>query len=623
LPVEEPRLIAMRDVQAHRGPDDWGTYRTEGCVLLSRRLAILDLSERGHMPMASPDGRYQIVYNGEVYNFQAIRERLEQRGHRFRSGTDTEVILAAYGEWGATALESLNGMFAFAIWDSHRKELFLARDHVGIKPVYYAQDGEILYFASEAKALFAAGLTASFNQSTAPELLRFGFVAGERTPFTGVRRLLPGHYLIWKDGRTRLSRWWDLGKRTREMREAPPGDPASWFGEAFDDAVRLRCISDVPVGVLMSGGLDSCSVAASLAEQAGSGVASFNVRFTERGYDESQLARSVAGRWNLDHHEMTPGPDELFERLRRAAWHSDEPIAHASDVHLWMISEFAKPCVTVLLSGEGADEILGGYVRYHSLRSGAFLGGARRVAALVPTLPARPRRLTKLLDYLRTGGTRCLVYHNSAKCSNSSLGLLGIHTAADSHFRLGVLEEAEALYPGDYPRQAMYYDQHTYLVSLLERNDRMTMAASIECRVPFLDSRLIEGAAALPTRWMFRGTKGKFLLRQSAARRLPAPLLRQRKWGFGIPWGRYFREERPFRDLIGSLPNLPPLNSPPFDKRSVRAIVDGFLKGGHWDEAIFHLLMLAVWHAEICQRSWVDNLVPTATVNSIGRSGRG
>jgi asparagine synthase (glutamine-hydrolysing) len=607
----------MRDVLTHRGPDDAGAHQSDGCALLSRRLAILDLSERGHMPMVSPDGRYWIVHNGEVYNFKALRERLEGLGHHFRSGTDTEVILAANAEWGPASLDHLNGMFAFAIWDLHQKELFLARDRLGIKPVYYAEVGGVLYFASEAKALFAAGLKPSFDDSTAPELLRFGFVAGNRTPFAGVRRLLPGHYLMWKDGRTRLCRWWNLGKRAREVREDLPGDPTSWFGETFDDAVNLRRISDVPVGVLMSGGLDSCSVAASLAEHAGSGVASFTIGFTEPEYDESQLARMVAARWRLDYHELTPDPDELFGRLRRAAWHSDEPITHASDVHLWMISEFAKPHVTVLLSGEGADETLGGYLRYHTLRSQAVLAVARRVVGLMPIVPPRPRRLAKLVGYLRLGGPRCLVYHNAAKCLNSSFSLLDLRNDADSRFRLGVLGEAEALYPGDYTRQAMYYDQHTYLVSLLERNDRMTMAASIECRLPFLDYRLVEGIAALPSRWLFRGRKGKFLLRETVGRRLPAPLLRHKKWGFGVPWDRYLREKRAFRDLVGSLPSLPPLNATPFDTGSLRVLVDRFLEGKHPDnEVVFHLLMLVLWHEEMCQRQWLQNPRPaTAAAN--------
>ena len=414
-PIDERALAAMRDIQSHRGPDDAGTYRCDGCILVSRRLAILDLSERGHMPMASFDGRFWIVHNGEVYNFKSIRTRLEGLGHNFRSGTDTEVILAAYAQWGPASLDLLNGMFAFAIWDSRERELFLARDHLGVKPAYFVEKGGAFYFASEAKALFAAGISPSFDEATAPELVRFGFVAGEQTPFKGVKRLLPGHYLLWKDGRARLSRWWDLGKRARETRENPPPRPTAFFAETFDDAVNLRRISDVPLGVLMSGGLDSCSVAASLSKQAGNGVASFTIGFTEAEYDESSLARMVAAEWNLDHHELTPDADDLFRRMRRAAWHSDEPIAHASDVHLWMISEFAKPRVTVLLSGEGADEVLGGYLRYQTLRSRALLAVARRVAHLVPITTSGLRRLTKLTEYLRLGGPRRLVYHNSAK----------------------------------------------------------------------------------------------------------------------------------------------------------------------------------------------------------------
>src|SRR5262249_41314961 len=260
-PVSESTLLAMRDSLEHRGPDDAGHYLAPGVAIGSRRLAIVDLSARARMPMSTPDERYWISYNGEVYNFQELRLGLESRGYNFRSNADTEVLLYLYATEGPAMLNRLNGMFAFATWDSQERTLFLARDRLGIKPLYYALHGGRLYFASEEKALFAAGVPTRFDHSTWQELLCFRYIAGERTPFEGVRRLLPGHCLTWRDGEVQIQRWWNLAEKVQTWRENLPNDPVVWYRETFDDAVRLRRISDVPIGVLLSGGLDSSTVA--------------------------------------------------------------------------------------------------------------------------------------------------------------------------------------------------------------------------------------------------------------------------------------------------------------------------------------------------------------------------
>ncbi|RMG45455.1 MAG: asparagine synthetase B, partial [Acidobacteria bacterium] len=238
--VDRERLLAMRDRLTHRGPDDAGEYMAPGVVLGARRLIVIDLTERGHMPMSTPDGRYWITYNGEVYNYRELRSMLETCGHRFRSRTDTEVVLYLYAEQGPAMLDRLNGMFAMAIWDSRERTLFLARDRLGIKPLYYAVWNDAFYFASEEKALFAAGIPSEFDAETLEELLCFRYVAGERTPFVGVKRLLPGHYLLWKDGRITIRRWWHLADRVRVLRGNPHRDPLEWFRETFDSAVALR-----------------------------------------------------------------------------------------------------------------------------------------------------------------------------------------------------------------------------------------------------------------------------------------------------------------------------------------------------------------------------------------------
>jgi len=596
-PLSEDLLLGMRDTLTHRGPDDAGHYLAPGVGLGSRRLAILDLSERGRMPMGTPDGRHWITYNGEIYNYRELRSGLEARGYRFMSGTDTEVLLHLYVEQGPAMLELLNGMFAFAIWDSLEHTLFLGRDRLGIKPLCYAFRKGALWFASEEKALFAAGVPASFDTETWPELLCFRYVAGERTPFTGVRRLLPGHFLLWKAGSIRIRRWWNLAERARNLQGDVPANRSEWFRETFDSAVGLRRISDVPVGVLLSGGLDSSSVAASLALQAGSGIASFTVRFRERGYDEGPLARAVADRWRLDHHELTVSEDELLERLPRASWLNDAPLAHASDLHLLAISKFAKPRVTVLLSGEGGDETLGGYVRYRPLRHPALLKAARSVLPRLASALNLDGRLRKLGRFLDLGSLDRFVLFNTCDVLPSDLSVLGMSPGDRFAFREQVLDEAKALYPGDFLRQAMYGDQHVFLCSILDRNDRMTMGASIECRVPFLDYRLVEQLAALPSSILLAGKGTKALLRESVGDRLPQSVRRYRKWGFGVPWKQYLREVPELRALVGALPDQEPIREGPFDRVKLEGVVRRFLEGERLhEEMIRQLVMIAVWY---------------------------
>jgi asparagine synthase (glutamine-hydrolysing) len=568
-----------------------------GVALASRRLAIFDLSIRGRMPMATPDGRYSIAYNGAVYNFRELRSLLEGRGHSFRTQTDTEVLLHLYAEEGPAMLERLNGMFALAIWDARERSLFLARDRLGIKPLFYAEHDKQLYFASEQKALFAAGVPIRFDPGSWEELLCFRYVAGERTPYAGVSRLLPGHYLIWKDGRAAVRRWWSLADRARSLRDSAPSDPARWYRETFDSAVDLRCISDVPVGVLLSGGLDSSSIAASLALPARTGVASFTVCFAESGYDEGPLAREVASRYGLEYNELTVGTDHLVDRILEASYLNDEPLAHDSDLHLLAIARHAKPRVTVLLSGEGADETLGGYVRYRPLRRPRLLALARPVYPAAALLLGAGGRMRKLARFLDLGALRSFVLYNACNVLPGDLRSLGMTPSGDFAFRHAVLEEAETLYPSEPVRQAMYADQRTFLCSVLDRNDRMTMGASIECRVPFLDHRLVEGLAALPSSALGAGLRGKPLLQRAVGDRLPPAVRRNRKWGFGVPWACYLRDHPPLRSMVLDLPDLEPIRSGPLDRGRLASAIRDFLAGDEGHVALVRqLVMIAAWH---------------------------
>jgi asparagine synthase (glutamine-hydrolysing) len=619
--VPESTLVAMRDSLTHRGPDDAGLYLNEGAALGSRRLAILDLTPRGHMPMGASTGRYWMVYNGEVYNFQELRRTLEARGYRCRSDTDTEVLLQLYIVEGPKMLNRLNGMFAFAIWDAEERTLFLARDRLGVKPLYYTRHDGRLYFGSEAKALFAAGVPARFDHDTWGELLCFRYVAGERTAFEGVRRLLPGHYLTWRNGIMETRRWWNLLERVQVLRSMPPSDPVEWFGALFDDAVRLRRISDVPVGVLLSGGLDSSSVAASLAKQVGPGVSSFTVRFDEPSHDEGPLARQVVSKWSLEGHELTIAPNSLYDRLRHAAWFSDEPLAHGNDTHLLAISCYAKPRVTVLLSGEGADETLGGYVRYRPLRYPAALRLARIGLRSLPTQRSTTSRFGKLRRMLESGGDDRLVLFNACDVLPLDLREFGIATIGPLAYRDRVLSEARTLYPTDLARQAMYVDQHTFLCSVLDRNDRMTMAASIECRVPFLDYRLVEMLAALPSSDLFRGLQGKRLLRSSLGPRLPNAVLRHPKWGFGVPWKRYFREVAELRAALVDLHNAPVVLDSPLDRSAIKAQADAFLAGSDRSFPVLLQIVMTVLCVEATKIQASKRMPPHAVCGDLNAGG--
>ena len=614
-PIPEPVLLAMRDILTHRGPDDAGYYLSPGIALGSRRLAILDLSERGRMPMSTTDGRYWIIYNGEVYNYRNLRTTLEGQGHVFRSNTDTEVLLYLYAAKGPAMLEQLNGMFALAIWDSQEHSLFLARDRMGIKPLYYAYHQGTLYFASQEKALFAAGVPAHFDHDTWEELLCFRYVAGERTPFLGMRRLLPGHYIICGDGEIEIRRWWNLAEKAQALRESLPADPVSWYQDIFDDAVKLRRISDVPIGVLLSGGLDSSSVAASLAEEAGCGIASFTVRFDEPEYDEGLLAQQVARRCELEGHELFVSPQGMLEKLRQAAWFNDEPLVHGNDLHLLAISEYAKPLVTVLLSGEGADETLGGYVRYQPLRYPGLLSAARLILPQLGRALNIDDRWRKLTRFLELGSLEQFVLFNACDVLPADIEKLGLSSTAQFPYREQVLAEARNLYPTEPARQAMYSDQHTFLCSVLDRNDRMTMGASIECRVPFLDYRLVEMLAALPSSVLFMGQRSKGLLRAAVGRRLPPAVLQHRKWGFGVPWKQYLRQVEELRSLLGDLPHAQLIQESPLERSAVQRHVRAFLDGDDRPFALVMQILMTVlaWEAVNSGSSRIPNVACAQT----------
>lgn len=528
----------MGSVLHHRGPDDEG-YLVEGPVALaSTRLSVLDLSPNGHMPMESRDGRYVIVQNGEIYNYRELREDQEKAGTLFHSSGDTEVLIELYARYGPEMLPKLNGMFAIAIWDRSARALFLARDRFGVKPLYWAERSGRFVFGSEPRALFATGVPREFDESCWPELLCFRYVAGERTPFRGVFRLLPGHCMTVSAEGMKTRRWWSLDELPAECDEASRGEEAEReLDRLFRRSIDYRRISDVPVGVLLSGGLDSSSVSAVTAEAAGKGVASFTVRFSDGDYDEGPTATLVGQRFGLEQNELMVDDRDLHEQLIEATHYLEEPLVHANDPHLLAISRLAKGRVTVLLSGEGSDEILAGYVRYLPFRYPSLARAAGATVASLRALPW-PARVKKGIALFSLHDPLERVLFSSAEIMPSEIGVSSRHPGLDLRRQLA---EASVKRHRDPLRQVMGYELQTYLSSILDRNDKMTMAAGIECREPFLDPELVSFTWKLPVSELVPRWRGKGVLRRAMRKRLPAEVLDGRKWGFGVPWIRYFR----------------------------------------------------------------------------------
>ena len=553
--VDRDALERMSRSMAHRGPDDEGSWvddtRSPPVMLASRRLSILDLSAAGHMPMTSPDGRYVVVYNGEVYNFRDVRRSLEDCGHSFRSGSDTEVLLTAYVRWGPDCLHRLNGMFAFAIWDVRERSLFLARDRLGVKPLYYVVDGSTLLFASEVKSLLASGLhRAQVDHGSLATYLQYQFVPWPDTLFSGVRKLGPAHHATFSNGTLRVRRYW----------QPPDPDDAPTLStdelsDLLDDAVRLRLISDVPVGLFLSGGIDS-SIIASLAAHHRQKLISYTVRFAEGGarYDETAAAQVVSEGLDLDHRIVDCAVPDLGEALPSLIWYLDEPVGDNLVYPFFALSRAARSAFTVALSGEGADELFHGY-RYYTLEA---LRG--RVTARLPAaLRHRAANLAVRMGTSESTRRRALAY------VMADTPEAAFHAWAGAFFTESQLSELitpDHFVRSDTPARmrerlpsvplrddrdiSPFYDMHFRLVDfILTVRDKMSMAVGLEVRSPFLDYRVAEASFGWPAGAKIRNQETKRVLRAVAARTLPQHVAQRRKIPFSSPvhlWMRSLTE---------------------------------------------------------------------------------
>ncbi len=555
--VDRSMLLAMRDTLTHRGPDDAGVFVDERVGLGHRRLSIVDLGG-GHQPMANEDDTIWIIYNGEVYNHGDHRSSLEQRGHTYRTASDTETIIHLYEEYGPRAVTHLRGMFAFAIWDKPRRRLVLARDRLGIKPMYYVvTDDGAIYFASEIKALLeAAAIRPEINYNSLADYAANRATSGTETLFRGVKRLLPGHTLVWCEGKIEIERYWDVSfaKANESMSEAAYIDR---FQELFQESVRLRLMADVPLGMFLSGGIDSSAIVAAMSRMVAEPIKTFSVAFAEREANELEYARIVARAFKTDHHEIVVSPEQFFNALPAMVYQEDEPIAHPSSVPLYFVSKLASEHVKVVLTGEGSDELLAGYDKYRKTVYNLALGRAyhtatpnvvkRAIERAIFRMKGASRARQKLIRtfFCLSPDIENIYFDNFSVFSRAMQSKLFTAQAREQMSQsnpyrdaLDHIGESDANTLLD---QLLDADLKTYLHELLMKQDQMSMAASIESRVPFLDHKLVEFAAALPARMKLRGLTTKYILRRAMADRLPKEILTRKKMGFPVPVGAWLR----------------------------------------------------------------------------------
>ncbi len=609
--VSESRLVAMRDTLTHRGPDDYGLYIGSGVGLGHRRLSIVDL-DGGRQPMANEDHCVWIVFNGEIYNHRDLRLELEERGHRYRTVSDTETIIHLYEEQGARSVERLRGMFAFAIWDSARSELLLARDRLGIKPLYYVHAGDgSLFFASEIKALIEArAVTPEINYHALPDYLANHAPSSDETLFRGVKRLLPGHTLTWRDGRIEIRKYWDLSFDLESQPALSDRDAIEQWTELFREAVRSHLMADVPLGLFLSGGVDSSAIAAMMSDMTSQRIKTFSVGFAEREANELEYARIVARAFNTDHHEVIVSPDQFFAAMPGLIWHEDEPLGHLASVPLYFVSELAARHVKVTLTGEGSDELMAGYYRYWKTVYNLSIGeryynwtpeilrrATRFGIGLLPGSSLR-RRLSQTF-LAQPPDIDSLYLENFAVFSSAQQSRM---LTPDAKKRAGALDPyaATRLYFNQSDARTtlnrlLYVDTKTYLQELLMKQDQMSMAASLESRVPFLDHKLVEFTARLPDRMKLRRLTTKYILRRSMKGLLPDQILTRRKMGFPTPVGSWFRGA--YRSVIDDFVlSARSLERGVFDPEFVRGLVAEHQSGARdHSQRLWTLVNFEMW----------------------------
>jgi len=611
--VVDPEILRnMLGTIRHRGPDGEGTYLSGPIGLGHRRLSIIDLST-GQQPLANEDGTVWIVFNGEIYNYQDLRAELLARGHRFKTQSDTEVIVHLYEEYGEACLEWLRGMFAFAVWDDRRKALFVARDRLGIKPLYYIRSNKSLIFASEIKSILAdPEVKAEVVPEMVDRFLTYYYLPGENTLFQSIHKLAPGSYMTVRDGQVSVRQYWDLHFVPSNMSLR---DAQERLMEVLEESVRLHMIADVPVGFLLSGGVDSTAMLGLAVGKTDWPLSSYTIGFSELGAnDERPYARLAAGTYGSAHHEMTISANDFVDFFPKYVWHMEEPVCEPPAVALYYVSRLAKDFVKVLISGEGGDEAFAGYPNYRNnlwferLKAACkpLPGLLSMVTSLVSVLfwSKRVAKYRPLVDvplesyyYSRTSGPYSFFNHHVGELYSKDfahqVSKASSVNVVRKYFRNGA--------PDDMVNRMLYVDTKTWLPDdLLVKADKMTMANSIELCVPLLDHKVLEFAAALPSEFKVHGFTTKYIAKRALGRQVPQEILERKKAGFPVPYAKWLRTE--LRDwLRDTLLDRDAFTRRYFQDTAVEKLLSANQASGAYSKEVFSLAVLELWHREFLQ----------------------
>jgi asparagine synthase (glutamine-hydrolysing) len=594
MPID---ISGISETFGHRGPDDASCADFGHAILGFRRLTIIDLSQRGRQPMTNEDGSLTMVFNGEIYNYKPLREQLIQKGHIFKSDTDSETILHLYEEVGEACVKRLRGMFAFCIYDKKKNRFFGARDRFGIKPFFYTETAELFALASESKAfLRLPGFSPKVNTGAIPHYLTFQYVPEPETMFAGVYKIPPAHYFIWQDGKLSLERYWQVEFKPRE--DVPFAEVLEGTRDIMRESVRLHTQADVPWGAFLSGGIDSTVIVALLREMGP--VSTFSVGYEDEAYSELTDAADTARFLETDHHEYRIPPEEFWNNLPKLVWHFDDPVADPAAISLYFVARMAKKKITVTLSGEGADEVFGGYGIYRESQALRPLSYVPR-----PLLKAAHKMMPGFMpgkNYVRRAGTPIedRYFGNAFIFSNAEKKALLKQKKYPSPKEITApfFKEAAAY---DDVQKMQFIDLHTWMVGdILVKADKMTMANSLELRVPFLDHHVFEFAATIPTKYKIKGQMTKVALRQAFADLVPPAAVNRPKRGFPVPTRIWLRG--PLAKEVAALLEDPALDEY-FDRNFIRKLIADH-KDGSADNSrkIWTLVIFALWRLQFIDR---------------------
>ena len=608
-------LLRMCDTLRHRGPDDEGVYIGKNIGLGHRRLSIIDLSS-GHQPLSNEDETIWIVFNGEIYNFGELRPNLTSRGHRFRTKTDTETIIHLYEEYGVDCVQHLRGMFAFAIWDERKKRLFLARDRIGKKPLCYCFTKNSFVFASELKAILEdIDIDKEINLEAIHHYLTYQYVPSPITIFTQIKKLPPAHIMVIEDGKIeRLERYWRPEYTPKTSLKEP--EIIESILEILKEATRIRLISDVPLGAFLSGGIDSSAIVAMMSQLMNEPVKTFSIGFPEASFNELSFARVVADRFKTEHHEEIVKPDAL-DILPKIVWHYNEPYADSSCIPTYYLSKMTRQNVTVALNGDGGDEIFAGYERYLAYKLTSYYekvpkfirDGISASLSLFPESSSRrdfirrAKRFTEVMAeplerrYIRwpsifSNDLKDKLYSEEMKERMRNID--SVEIVAESFKKSGTRDPLDTL---------LFVDTLNYLPSdLMVKVDIASMAHSLECRSPFLDHKLVEFAASIPSELKLKGRKTKHILKKALAKILPEKILNRSKMGFGVPLSFWFREE--LKDYAQDLLLCKRADRGYFEQKEIKNLLEEHISGRvNHSYRIFSLIMLELWHQTFVDKS--------------------